>query len=693
MPEASQIPKGSVMEIDPNKITDKDSLQTQDTHLENMDFRKGDPIGDTKQYVFEKWLGKGQCGRVFLVKDITLPDDNDNSNLKAAKIVYGTSSDLTKEYQKLSKLRHPGIVTALHIVHDKYRDYLIMDFVEGETLDAYLQRLKKRNKKPELAVTLKVAEKLAEALKFAHDNNLVHRDVSTDNIMVQINGSEVKTVKLMDFGLSVDLSRIKKSMTSNKLGAAAYRSPEGWRQRHLMSAKSDQYSLAAVIYEMLAGFYPFAGEFEDDLGLGLLVIDPNKHPKRIKGIEDYMNDALQKAMAKKPEDRFEDCEAFVEALKNHAIVNDIHCKYHEDVDVRGDLNFSLSEDVTLEMIHIPAQGYKPEFVKKLGKLKKRKIQRKLDYWIGKFPITQEQCEVILGKNPSHFKNDGKNPVENLSLEEAEQICQKLNHLLSSQLPQGYFFHIPTISQWEYACRAGGVTQLNNGEDLMIWNDGSSPNLNALGWYAMNSEGKTHPVGQKQPNAWGLFDMHGNVQEYCYKLDRKISEKEVIEFDLFGGSEFDSFICNSGDYCVKGGGYRSQASASVIEYEENLGLGNPRMNDIGLRLVLASDEVIGNICDAQKKKLKNVLIIDIILTVLCFIGGIYLGLSSVHKSFARQILGTGGIIVGCLTLDDARRLIGFKEGGHFDQFEYFRYRNEYLRLKREEGENITIWNRV
>ena len=133
-----------------------------------------------------------------------------------------------------------------------------------------------------------------------------------------------------------------------------------------------------------------------------------------------------------------------------------------------------------------------------------------DYWLGTFEVTQEQWAAMMGY-PRVFA-EANLPVENVSWEDAKEFCERLNNNTSSTRPDGYQFDLPTEAQWEYACRAGTTTALNNGMNLTdIW---SCPNLDEVAWYDENSNGSTHPVGQKEPNAWGLYDMHGNASEWC-----------------------------------------------------------------------------------------------------------------------------------------------------------------------------------
>ena len=141
------------------------------------------------------------------------------------------------------------------------------------------------------------------------------------------------------------------------------------------------------------------------------------------------------------------------------------------------------------------------------------------FYICKYEITQEQYIAVMGvaSNPSNFKDTAdyaSRPVEQVNWNNAKAFCASLTNYLTLSIPNGYSgFDLPTEAQWEYACRAGTTTSLNNGTNLTQTN-GNCPNLNAVGWYSNISNGETHPVGLKQPNAWGLYDMLGNVHEWC-----------------------------------------------------------------------------------------------------------------------------------------------------------------------------------
>jgi formylglycine-generating enzyme required for sulfatase activity len=126
------------------------------------------------------------------------------------------------------------------------------------------------------------------------------------------------------------------------------------------------------------------------------------------------------------------------------------------------------------------------------------------FWLEDTPVTQEQYRAVMGNNPSEFTNIGVDaPVEKVSWDEAMDFCQSLTELerAAGHLPKGYVYTLPTEAQWEYACRAG-TTESRYG------------NLNNIAWFLGNNTGHTHPVARKEPNDWGLYDMNGNVWQWC-----------------------------------------------------------------------------------------------------------------------------------------------------------------------------------
>lgn len=135
------------------------------------------------------------------------------------------------------------------------------------------------------------------------------------------------------------------------------------------------------------------------------------------------------------------------------------------------------------------------------------------FWLGKYPVTQIEYTRAMGWNPSTYTQMGeKTPVHNVSWENAAKFCERLTltEVREGRLAEGWQYALPTEAQWEYACRAGTRSRFSFGDD--------DSDIAGFAWFEGNSDDQPHPVGDKRPNEFGLYDMHGNVLEWCADWD-------------------------------------------------------------------------------------------------------------------------------------------------------------------------------
>lgn len=128
------------------------------------------------------------------------------------------------------------------------------------------------------------------------------------------------------------------------------------------------------------------------------------------------------------------------------------------------------------------------------------------FWLGVYPVTQCQWESVMGTNPSKFKGSNK-PIESISWQDTIDFCNRLDDEVIA-IPNGYAFSLPTEAQWEYACKSGAESKYQVGDKI--------EDLSKVAWHRANIVVPgTQDVGQKEPNNWGLYDMLGNVMEWCF----------------------------------------------------------------------------------------------------------------------------------------------------------------------------------
>ncbi len=232
----------------------------------------------------------------------------------------------------------------------------------------------------------------------------------------------------------------------------------------------------------------------------------------------------------------------------------------------------LGNGINLEMVYIPGGTFQMGSTEQSDEQPVHQVTVK-PLFMGKYPITQEQWQAVMGNNPSSFKG-AKRPVENVSWQDAVEFCSKLSQ------KTGKNYRLPSEAEWEYACRAGTTTPFHFGETItpdLVNYDGNNPYASApKGLYRQ----ETTPVGSFPPNAFGLYDMHGNIWEWC----------QDVWHDNYNGAPTDGSVWETGgsDYRVqRGGSWVINAVYCRSAYRVRNALGY-RYRDYGFRVALASD---------------------------------------------------------------------------------------------------------
>ena len=198
------------------------------------------------------------------------------------------------------------------------------------------------------------------------------------------------------------------------------------------------------------------------------------------------------------------------------------------------------------------------------------------FWMGKHEVTQGEYLSVVGSNPSQFPGDPNRPVESVSWLDATNYCALLTaqQLAAGLIPPGSQYRLPTEAEWEFAARAGTSTRYSYGDDP------NATSLTNYAWYSANSGTSTHPVEQKAPNPWGLYDMAGNVWEWC--SDWQAAYPGGFETDPEGPASNTLGVKN-----IRGGAW--DGFESDCRSAKRMGFGvSPFLTDsfLGFRVVLA-----------------------------------------------------------------------------------------------------------
>ncbi|MEZ5335343.1 MAG: formylglycine-generating enzyme family protein [Methanolobus sp.] len=231
-------------------------------------------------------------------------------------------------------------------------------------------------------------------------------------------------------------------------------------------------------------------------------------------------------------------------------------KIHEN----GNVYKVYTNSIGMEFVLIPSGKFMMGTTKDATSRPVHEVTISKPFYLGKYPVTQREWVLIMGSNPSSFKGHDKHPVEQVSWDDAQDFVAKLN---SKEATDKY--RLPSEAEWEYACRAGTTGKYHFGN--------KESDLEDYGWYSGKT---THPVGLKKANPWGLYDMNGNVWEWCE--DKWHSSFEDVPVD---GSAWES---GSSSLRVDRGGCWSSLSRFCCSALRSANIAKDNMGFTGFRLL-------------------------------------------------------------------------------------------------------------
>lgn len=469
-----------------------------------------------------------------------------------------------EEAKAVFKMKHEGIVRVLDIFEENGTAYYVMEYVDGMSLN---DMVKERGSLPE-AEAVGYISQVAYALKYVHSLNRLHLDIKPGNIMVDRDGKAI----LIDFGASKHYDDESGDNTSTLMGvntkgyAPIEQSMQGFTS---FSPATDIYALGATLYKLLTGITP--------PDANLLLADEETLQPLPASISAATQKTVMAAMTLRRKGRPQSMDAFIALFPesksmgdgpgiedDEITVLDAVCAMPDKQEIHKK-TFTVN-GISFDMMLVQAgtfmMGATSEQEDPWGDEKPiHQVTLTNNYYIGQTEVTQALWQAVMGYNPSFFNGDNL-PVECVSWNDCQDFLRKLNSLT------GKCFRLPTEAEWEFAARGGLKSR---GTQY----SGSS-SLDDCGWYDGNSDSKTHPVAMKQANELGLYDMSGNVWEWCQDWwGSYVRSSQTNPTGPGSGS----------DRVYRGGSWSSDPGYCRVSFRYYRTLGD-RFNYLGLRLALS-----------------------------------------------------------------------------------------------------------
>jgi len=555
-------------------------------------FKPGDRPLKGIDWELEELLGCGGFGEVWKAKNPFF-DGVAPVALKFCLDPASTDRLLRHEAAVLNQVmrngRHVGIVSLLHTYLSADPPCLEYEYVEGGDLAAIIARgLRTPATKERTLHATRMVLELAKTVGFAHRLSppVVHRDLKPANILVSRSADGTERLRIADFGIGglAAGNMIAKSRAGTSSGdflvtamrgshTPLYASPQQMRGA-APDPRDDVHALGVIWYQLLTsnitagrpGGTRWAGRMAD---LGLL-------PSLI----DLLGACLEEDLADRPKDAHELAEQLEKLLNDSKPIP----KPVPTPAAPKATPLRMTNSVGMSFTRIPAGNFlmgspDDEESRTDDEGPRHRVTITKPFHLGIYPVTQAEFERVTGGNPSAFgkKNGGgpSHPVEQISWNDAAEFCRRLSEM-SKEVAAGRVYRLPTEAEWEYACRAGTETAFSFGDRLspaMAHFDGRRP-------YGGCRPGKTveatFKVGQFPGNPWGLFDMHGNVWEWCADWYAETAYAGRAEDDPAGPARGEQNVLRGGSWNNSGHLCRS---AKRNKYRPDF-----KSETIGLRVV-------------------------------------------------------------------------------------------------------------